>query len=159
MSTLHRIRKSENLFLSIFLFILLQIPVTSAILDKTPFSLSEQFFDLSKEAEKFKSDGDYEKAIELLKKSLEYAKKIPDGEKECTTLLNLGLMYWNVGKLDVSSDYYSEALSRAKKLNLEAQKYESQTALDIYSLYETGKKFRSAGQYQESIENFQKLLN
>jgi len=158
MSTLHRIRKSENLFLSIFLFILLQIPVTSAILDKTPFSLSEQFFDLSKEAEKFKSDGDYEKAIELLKKSLEYAKKIPDGEKECTTLLNLGLMYWNVGKLDVSSDYYSEALSRAKKLNLEAQKYESQTALDIYSLYETGKKFRSAGQYQESIENFQKAI-
>ena len=158
MNTLQRIRKLEKLFLSIFLLIHFQTPVTFAMLDKTLFSFSEQFLSLSKEAERFKSDGDYEKAIELLEKSLEYAKKIPDGEKECTTLLNLGLMYWNIGKLDVSSDYYSEALSLAKKLNLEAQNNESQTALDIYSFYEKGKKFRSEGVYQESIENFQKAI-
>ena len=96
MSTIYRIRNLKKLFLSIFLLILFQAPITFAAFDKTPFSLSEEYSSLSKEAEKFKSEGDYEKAIELLKKSLEYAKKIPDGEKECTTLLSLGLMYWNV---------------------------------------------------------------
>jgi CHAT domain-containing protein/tetratricopeptide (TPR) repeat protein len=156
---IHQIlRQAKKIVLFTFLLFLVQIPNAFAVLNETHFSPSEQFLSLSKEAEKCRSEGDYEKAIGLLKKSLEYAKKIADGEKECDTLLNLGLMYWNIGKLDVSSDYYSKAFSLAKTLNLEGKKNDCQTALDIYSYYEKGKKFRSSGQYQESIENYQKAI-
>jgi len=158
MISLYRIRQTKKIIFSILLLTLFQEPETFAILNNSPYSLSEQFLSLSTEAEEFRSEGEFGKAIELLKKSLEYAKKIPDSEKECNTLLKLGLMFWNIGKLDVSSDYYSKALSLARTFNLETLRNESQTALVIYSYYNMGKKYRSSGQYQESIENFQKAI-
>jgi len=36
---------------------------------------------------------------------------------------------------------------------------ESRTALEIYRLYKEGKKFRSSGKYQKSIENFQQAIH
>ncbi len=158
MINLYRMRQAKKLFLSIFLFIFIQASETLAISNKTPDSLTEQLSSFTVEAEKFRSEGDFEKAIELFRKSLEYAKKMPNGEKECNILLNLGLMYWNIGKLEISSDYYSEAFSIATKQNLKTQMYISQTALDIYSYYDKGKQFRSSGQYQESIENYRKAI-
>lgn len=163
MTNLYSLRQVKKLILSIFLFFfLLQTPNAIAVFNRVPndstISPSERFLNTSKEAEKFRSEGEFERAIELLKKSLEYAKKIPDGKKECGVLLKLGLMYWNIGQLDVSSDYYLRAISLAKSLNLEILRNESQTALDIYSYYEEGKKYRSSGQHQESIENFQKAI-
>jgi CHAT domain-containing protein/tetratricopeptide (TPR) repeat protein len=116
------------------------------------------YFQHSKQAAEFRSYGDFKSAIDSFTEALQIAKKIPDKEKECYSLLKLGLMYWNVGNLKISSNYYSEALSIAKILDLKKCQYESQAALDIYSLYNQGKKFRSSGDNQKSIESFQKAI-
>jgi len=163
MTNLYSMRQAKKLILSILLlFFLLPSPKAIAVLNRvsndSAISLTKQFLSLSNEAEKFRLDGEFEKAIELLRESHEYAKRIPDRVKECDTLLKLGLMYWNIGRLDVSYDYYSKASSLAKTLNLENLQNESNKALDIYSYYDKGKKHRSSGHYQESIENFQKAI-
>ena len=79
-------------------------------------------------------------------------------EKEGEVLIKLGLLYWNIGKLKVSSQYYNDALSIAQKNGLKKLKEECENALIIYSLYNQGKKYRSAGDTQKSIESFENAI-
>jgi len=139
----------QILFLSLFNFKVYSIQKIDSI---------KYYYQLFTQAEKLRKQGEFKKSIEFLKKSLPIAKKISDKEKECEPLINLGLMFWNVGKLEQSTIYYKQALSLAQKLNLEEQQKICQSALNIYRLYSEGKKFRSSGKYQESIENFQKAI-
>ena len=109
-------------------------------------------------ADKFRKDGKFDKSIELFEKSLNIAMRYSDQEKECESLLKLGLLNWNIGKLKESAYHYERALKFAQKLNLIDLQVESQSALKIYSLYEEGKKFRSSGEYTKSIETFQQAI-
>ena len=111
------------------------------------------------QAEKFRLDGKFDKSIELFKKSLSIAKRYSDKEKECEFLLKLGLLNWNIGQLKESSYHYEQALKLAQKINLEGLQAEGQKALEIYRLYEEGKRFRSSGEYSESIESFQQAID
>lgn len=67
-------------------------------------------------------------------------------------------MYWSIGEFDESSEKYKEALLIAQRLNLKDKEKECREALEIYRLYEEGKKFRNSGEYKESIESFQKAI-
>ena len=111
------------------------------------------------QAEKLRLDGKFDNSIELFKKSLIIAKRFSDEEKECESLIKLGLLNWNIGQLKESSFHYERALKLARKLRLKDLLVESQSALEIYRLYEEGKRFRSSGEYSESIESFQKAIN
>ena len=111
------------------------------------------------QAEKLRLDGKFDKSIELFEKSLSIAKRFSDKEKECESLLKLGLLNWNIGQLKESSVHYEQALKLAQKLNLKDLLVESQSALEIYSLYNEGKRFRSSGDYPESIESFQQAID
>jgi tetratricopeptide (TPR) repeat protein len=110
-------------------------------------------------ADKFRKDGKFDKSIELFEKSLSIAKRYSDKEKECESLLKLGLLNWNIGQLKESSYHYEQALKLAQKLNLKDLLIESQSALEIYRIYKEGKAFRSSGDYKESIESFQQAID
>ena len=110
-------------------------------------------------ADKFRKDGKFDKSAELFEKSLSIAKRFSDKEKECESLQKLGLLNWNIGQLKESSVHYEQALKLAQKLNLKDLLVESQGALEIYRLYKEGKRFRSSGDYTESIESFQQAID
>jgi CHAT domain-containing protein/Tfp pilus assembly protein PilF len=89
---------------------------------------------------------------------LDLSKKIGNKEAEVKCLISLGLMYWNIGELEESSEKYKKALSAAKKFNLKDLKNSCQNAFEIYRLYSAGKKFRSSGEYKKSIESFKQAI-
>ncbi len=97
--------------------------------------------------------------MESLEKALDIALKMADKRKQCEALSQLGLLYWNRGKMSESSSYYEDSSKLALKLNLNDKYIKCQTALSIYSLYEEGKDFRYAGQYEKSIDSFKKAIN
>ncbi|NIO49566.1 MAG: CHAT domain-containing protein [Candidatus Aminicenantes bacterium] len=121
--------------------------------------LEQEYSQLFTVADKFRKDGKFEESLRLFEKSLSVAKIITDKKKECASLLKLGLLYWNIGLLKDSSVHYENALKSAQKLNLKDLQVESQKALEIYRLYEEGKKFRSSGEYLKSIESFQQAID
>lgn len=89
---------------------------------------------------------------------MDLARKI--GNKECAAkcLIDLGILYWNLGELEGSSEKYEKALSIAKELNLKNILEHCRTALETYRLYKEGKKFRSLGESQKSIESFKRAI-
>jgi len=115
-----------------------------------------QFFT---QAEKFRLDGEFEKSVESLEKALDIALKMIDERKQCETLSQLGLLYWNLGKMDESSRYYEDSSKLAMKLNLKDEYFKCQTALSIYRLYDEGKEFRYDGLFEKSIDSFKKAIN
>jgi len=121
--------------------------------------LTQEYVRLFTQAKKLQEDGEFEKSIRFFEKSLNIARKIPSETKECESLIKLGLMYWNTGKLKESSEYYKLTLNLAQNLNLKNLEEKSQKALEIYKLYNEGKNFRRLNEFQKSIENFQQAIH
>ena len=90
---------------------------------------------------------------------MDLARKIDSKEEEVKCLISLGLLYWNIGELEKSSEKYKKALSIAKKINLKDKLEHCRTALEIYRLYKEGKKYRSLGENKKSIESFQQAID
>lgn len=120
--------------------------------------IESQYFQFSIQAEQYRLAGEFEKSIDLFEKSFQTAEKLHDTEKECIALMKLGLLYWNTGKLNISTEKYSSALAIAKNFNLNKQQEEIKNALEIFNLYSEGKNFRSSRKYQESIESFRNAI-
>jgi len=111
------------------------------------------------QAEDQLKNGNYDKAIELYKEALIQAGRIDSESEEARCFMRLGLLYWNVGRLNESSDMYKKALSITQKISLKNEQEECLTALEIYKLYSEGKDFRSSRKYEKSIESFKKAIN
>ncbi|GAG28638.1 unnamed protein product, partial [marine sediment metagenome] len=116
----------------------------------------EQFF---AKANKSKELGKFDESIKLFEESLAVAKKINDGKRECESLLKLGLSYWNIAQRKKSSLHYEHALELAEKLDLKYLQEKCRSSLEIYKLYKKGKKTRSSGEYEKSIEYFEQAIH
>ena len=154
-----RKKLSTSAYLYLFILLLQMFPKILSASDNSFALSSERYSQLILEAEEFRINGEFEKAIEVFDKSMKIAKDIHSPEKECNALIKLGLMYWNIGKLEISSQYYSEAKSIANTNNLKEIEEHCQNTLEIYSLYNQGKNHRSSNETQKSIDSFQKAIN
>lgn len=141
-----------SLFSSLFFFNLELFPLKKINSEQ----LYSQFFT---QGEKFRLNGEFEESIRLFEKSLSVAKKITDKKRECESLIKLGLLYWNIGQLKESSVHYEHALKLTQKFNLKSLQKKCQNSLEIYRLYQEGKKLCSSGEYQKSIESFQQAID
>ncbi len=121
--------------------------------------MQQEYSQFFTQAEKFRLDGEYEKSVESLEKSLDIALKMTDERKQCEALSKLGLLYWNLGKMNESSRYYEDSSKLALKLNLKDELFKCQTALNINRLYNEGKGFRYDGDYEKSIDSYKKAIN
>jgi len=117
--------------------------------------LNDQYFT---QAEVLQNSGNFNGALELFTRSLKSARKEQNIDKECTILLKLGLIYWNMGTLKESTEMYTQALKLATNHILKKQEREGKYALSIYSHYTKGKKYRNEENMQESIDEFQKAI-
>lgn len=118
----------------------------------------DKYSEYFKQGENLKLQGNYEKSIQYFIKAFNLAQKNNDIENEVEPLIKLGVLYWNIGQVDKSFDYYQEALSLAEKTEIYEKKEEVLNYIQIYELYQAGKEHRSRGEYQESIENFEKAI-
>ena len=86
------------------------------------------------------------------------AKKLKNRRDEINCLAKLGLLNWNLGRMEECSRYYQEARALAHLVNQIKEEQILATALEIFDLYSKGKDARSLGKYQQSIEFFQKAV-
>ena len=120
--------------------------------------LKEKYSEYFHQGENFKLQGEYEKSIEFFKKALYLAKENNDKKSELESLTKLGVLYWNIGKLDESIDIYNEALSIAEKAEINEKKEEVLDFIKIYEFYQASKGYYSQGKHQESIENYERAI-
>lgn len=112
-----------------------------------------------KSGEIYRKAGDFNRAIDAFRLAWGFARKMGDKEEEANCLLSLGLLYWNIDMLKESIEKYEHALQLTQQHKLKIKLKECQIAIEIYRLYSVGKKYRSKGKYQRSINTFQRAID
>jgi len=117
------------------------------------------YYSLVDSGEEEIKEGNFEKAIELFEQALLWAREELPAEEEVRCYERLGLLYWNIGELNKSSVYYNKASLLSNRLNLPGELNACQTYLEIYNLYNEGKKHRALKDFDESIKNFSTAID
>lgn len=151
-------RFQKTIGFCIVLFALFVINFLEGATDKD-VPIHEQFVTSFKEGEKHLRDGQFDKALESFETSLNFAKIVGNewGEVECYK--SIGLIFWNLGQLDKSEDFYAQAQLFAEKYGIHTAHEELSTYNEIFQLYTEGKTSRVSNDYKKSIISFQKALN
>jgi len=105
-----------------------------------------------------KERGDFYKAINEFKRALNLADEYNMIDEQLCCLLNLGVLYWNVGRIEDSLNRYKKAIILAERENLTEIYKKCKDAIEICCLYKKGKDLRFQGEYQQSIINFKKAI-
>lgn len=108
--------------------------------------------------EGFLKEGNYHKAIEQFEIALKLSRELREYLEEANILIILGLINWNLGRMEVSSFYYKSARELAQAQDIFSIKRESEIALEIYQLYIKGKNSRISGQYEKSIKFYEEAI-
>jgi len=112
-----------------------------------------------RQAQALQEAGQFDASAGRFKEALDLSRKINSKEGEIRCLMNLGLLCWNIGGLQDSTNFYRQALDLARSLGFEKEKQKCLIALEIFNLYSRAKDLRSAGRYYESIECFKAAMN
>jgi CHAT domain-containing protein len=120
---------------------------------------SIQFSELFRTGEDLRLKGEYEEAIKQFERALFLAQKTANEEAKLDSLLKLGILYWNIGKLKESTDKYGQALLIAQRLQLKEKTNFCLTMLKIYDYYRKAKDYPSLGNYQKSTDSFKSAID
>ena len=120
--------------------------------------LEENYSEFSIQGEKLKRQGQFKKSIESFKRALLTATNQNDSKNKLESLLELGILYWNIGEYDKSLEFYQKAFLTAEELGLKERMDEIFNYWQIYRLYNEAKEYRSQGQYQNSIMKFEEAI-
>jgi CHAT domain-containing protein/Tfp pilus assembly protein PilF len=151
-----RLKKLFSFLIILFIYI---APLVSSHLrfqsDKDVQNKYKASFD---SAEAFLKDGEYQDAIGKFQEALDLAENQGNEEGRILCYMRLGLLYWNIGELKESTNLYTQAFSFAERFEVRKYEEECRKSLDIYQLYTAGKEYRSAGNFDKSIESFEKAI-
>ena len=139
-------------------FFLIFLSINSEMHPYKKINSVQEYSQLFIQAENLRKHGNFYRSIELFENSLKLAKKNKDEKKQCEIFQELGILFWNIGKIDDSADKFKQAQFIAKKENLKNALEKSNSALEIYNLYNQGKAFRLSKEYEKSIDNFEKAI-
>ena len=132
-------------------------PIQNTPAPKSSINISSAAF-LYNEGEKLRVEGNFEKAESLFSRSLAAARKEKNPNRELDALISLGLIYWNVGLVKESADFFADALTLAKNSSNKEKEADCSLYLEIYRLYQESKNLRSTKEYDKAIECFQKAI-
>ena len=118
----------------------------------------QEYSKILEQGEKFRQEGQFKSALEMFIESLDLAYKISDENRQLESLLNIGLMYWNLGELEESNRMFEKAKLIAQKLDLTDAVNNYSTFLKIYDLYKKGREFRHKYEYEKSTESYENAI-
>ena len=102
--------------------------------------------------------GNFDTAVKLIEGCLRIAVESENRKVELECYLDLGLLFWNLDRVDDSSDSYSKASEIACELDLPEVLKFSESALELNRLYLGGKDLLNK-KPKEAIEYFQKAVD
>ena len=98
-------------------------------------------------------EGNYQKAIECFSQFLNSSSSEDRNTLEC--YWNLGLLFWNMDKLEESANCYERAKKLALNLGLQNKRRECEVALDTYKLFKQAKECCDKGEISRSNRYFE----
>jgi len=145
-------KKLFFLFIVIFL-VLLTVPLFSR---EISFDLQAQNLSQSpptlERGENLLREGQYQQSIEQFTKYLKSAE--PEDRNTLICYWNLGILFWNIDRLDESEKYFKQANELAVSLALPKKRQECETALKIHNLFTQAIEWRKNGNLSQSNQYF-----
>jgi CHAT domain-containing protein/Tfp pilus assembly protein PilF len=148
-------KKISTYSLSIFLLVLLSHLASTA--DDNSQRLTSLKYALVF-GEKLLGEGDYQKAIGQFEVALKLSQDLKIRSDEIYVLMQLGLLNWNLGRLEISSSFYKRALEMTRSSGITSKEQKCDTVLEIQRLYSKGKDNRASGQFDQSIKCFRQAI-
>jgi tetratricopeptide (TPR) repeat protein len=152
----NRIRKIGNFY--IVLHLLVAINFLQATTDRDN-PIHKRFISSFKDGEKHLRNGQFKKALNSFETSLNFAKIGGNEQGEVDCYKSIGLIFWNMGQLDKSGEFYAQAQLFADKYGIVTPREEFSIYNKIFQLYTEGKSKRVSNNYHESIVSFQKAVD
>jgi len=161
MHNIHKVKKFNDLYNIIkpLIIILIFFLSSSIVLPDQKANSEQEYTELFAQAEELRIEGNFDKSIELFDAALRLAQKSKDEKKQCEILQKLGILYWNIGQLSDSTNRFEQAQILAKEVDLKEAKEKTNAALKIHKLYNEGKAFSQSGEFQKSIDSYEKSIN
>lgn len=137
-----------------FVFIFVSLFTTLSPFQSIDFS-QDEMGSLFSNGKNHLREGNFDLAVQSFVDCLSLAVERDDREIQMECSMNLGLLSWNLDKIDESSDFYSRALKIAEELKLPQAIKICESAVKINDLFLKGKESNPL----KSIEYFQRALD
>ncbi|MFQ6070203.1 MAG: hypothetical protein ACE5LC_06735, partial [Candidatus Aminicenantales bacterium] len=111
-----------------------------------------------KKGESLKKIGEFSRAIKVYKEAVRIARRSREYSAEVNSLIKVGVISWNLGKMDDSYDWLNKALHLAREHGFKREIQECLDFLRVHRLYKEGKSYRNKYMYKESIEKFREAI-
>jgi len=98
--------------------------------------------------------GEYHKAIQIDMELLNYARKSLNRGVELTCYKELGILYWDTGRLKESQEYFEKASLLAREQDDKPVLFFVSNSIEIYKQYQEAKKLRLLENKTEAIARF-----
>jgi CHAT domain-containing protein/Tfp pilus assembly protein PilF len=102
--------------------------------------------------------GLYEEALKTFKICLDFARTGEDARSEVNCLNKLGLVYWNIGRMEDYHSCLTQGVSLARQLKWERRVEDGEDFLEIFRSYTEGKELRAESRYEESLRSFARAI-
>jgi CHAT domain-containing protein/Tfp pilus assembly protein PilF len=105
-----------------------------------------------------RQQGNFQQAISVFDDALTLARFRDNARAQLECIMNLGILYWDIGEVKDSDEIYRQALGLSQKLGLKDREAQCAAYRKIYKAYVRGKEARAAGTHQVSIAEFQAAI-
>lgn len=107
-----------------------------------------------------RTKADFENSIRAFLHALDLLRNSPDTNRLKTDILmNLGILYWNIGQVRESLDYFNQAEDIAKQYDQESKREFCSSAVQLTKLYLKAKDLREEKRdYQGSTKAFEEAI-
>lgn len=136
----------------ILAFFIIPLFSREADLDSQTQNLSKKH-PLIKQGEILLKEGQYQQSIEQFTKYLKSS--TAEDQNALICYWNLGILFWNIDRMDESEKYFRQANKLGVALDLPKEREECETALKIYKSYTLAIESRNKGNLSQSNQYFQ----
>ncbi|MCX7974041.1 MAG: CHAT domain-containing protein [Candidatus Aminicenantes bacterium] len=124
----------------------------------------EDYVYVLQEAQKNRSQGNYEEAVLHFDKAINFIKsralteKLSGREGLLEAIEGKGLVLWNLGQMKEAAECFKEGMLLARQWKMAISMSFFEGCLEVYELYQDGKNKRGKMDYRGAINSFEKAL-
>jgi len=117
-----------------------------------------QFWQASAQASVFRSQGEFEKAVDVLQEALSISEQFDLQHHRRLSLVRMGILLWDLARISESRRCFSEAMAAFEHASDLRGAQFCRDCAELIRLYEQGKKDREAKLYYVSLQGFDKAI-
>jgi len=120
---------------------------------------TENIFMLMERGEDLQQEGKFLESISSFQKAYDHAANSENLNLQLKSLKHLGILHWNIGKIEDSVHYFNAALEIADKPNFEKERSFFSAILALIEHYSQGREYNRQKEYLKSVESFDSAID